>query len=120
MGVLYAPLLFVAAIFETRAAAVVRRNRAHGEEDDDVVEEWEALASQLDFEAEGWVKTCDAVKPNLEDDPAVLEVKKLRNEVEELKALLGEISKAVGATSGKAENGKEENKGKSASSSGSD
>ncbi|OAQ83038.1 potassium ion channel Yvc1 [Purpureocillium lilacinum] len=98
MGVLYSPLLFVAAWFETRTAHRIRHNRARGEEDDDVVEEWEHDAHELDFEAEGWTKKCDAVKPNLEDDPAVLEVKKLREEVEELRALLAEIGRAVGAS----------------------
>lgn len=97
MATLYSPLLFIAAIFETRAAATIRSNRARGEEDDDVIEEWEEMADEFDFESEGWAKTCESVKPNMDDDPAVLEVMKLRKEVDELKAILGEISKAVGA-----------------------
>ncbi|PHH92422.1 hypothetical protein CDD83_7491 [Cordyceps sp. RAO-2017] len=98
MGLLYSPLLFVTAYSETHTAHEIRRNRARGDDDDDVMEEWERLAHELDFEAEGWAKTCDAVKPNLEDDPAVLEVRKLRAEIGELKAALKEISKAVGIT----------------------
>lgn len=97
MGFFYSPLLFVAAYFETRTAHSIRRNRARGEEDDDVIEEWEQLAHELDFEADGWAKTCNSVKPNLEDDPAVVEVRKLRAEVEELKSMLAEIGRAVGA-----------------------
>ena len=97
MAFLYSPLLFVAAMFETSRAKRIRANRARGEDDDDVEEEWEELAGELDFESEGWAKVCDSVKPNLDDDQAVLEVRRLQKEVEELKALLTEISKAVGA-----------------------
>lgn len=97
MGLLYSPLLFVAAFFETRTAYDIRSNRARGSEDDDVIEEWEQMASEMDFESEGWIKKCESVRPNVVDDAAVLEVRQLRQEVEELKAMLAEISKAVGA-----------------------
>ncbi|KAK2594598.1 Calcium channel yvc1 [Conoideocrella luteorostrata] len=96
MAVIYSPLLFVSAYFETRTAHRVRRNRSRGEEDDDVVEEWEQMEDEVDMETEGWTKTCNAVKPNMEDDPASLEVRKLRSEIQELKTLLVEISEAVG------------------------
>jgi hypothetical protein len=106
MGFLYSPLLVVAAYFETRTAYDIRANRARGEEDDDVIEEWEQMAHEIDFESEGWAKTCETVKSNVEEEPALVEVRKLRAEVEELKAMLAEISKAVGA--GSAVNGKKE------------
>lgn len=95
MGVLYSPLLFITAFFEIRTAYDIRRNRARGEADDDVVEEWEQLADEVDFGAEGWAKKCEAVKPNMEDDPAVVEVKKLRSELAGLKSILAEISEHV-------------------------
>lgn len=91
MGVLYSPLLVVAAFLETKTAHRIRRNRARGEEDDDVVQEWEQMAHEMDFEAEGWIKTCDAVRPNVEDDAAVLEIKKLRSEVAELKVMISKV-----------------------------
>lgn len=97
MGLLYSPLLFVAAFFETRTAHDIRSNRARGSEDDDVVEEWEQMAHDMDFEADGWTKTCEAVRPNVTEDPAVTEVKKLREEVDGLKAMIAEIAKAVGS-----------------------
>ena len=97
MAVLYSPLLVIAAVFETRTAYQIRRNRARGEDDDDVIEEWEQMAEDIDFESEGWSKTCDMARSNVEEDPAVLEVKKLREEVDELKSMLVSISKAVGA-----------------------
>jgi hypothetical protein len=97
MGIIYSPLLFVSAYFETRDARGIRSNRARGEEDDDVLQDWERTSSQISFESENWKKTCDAVKPNLDVEPAVVEVQKLREEVEELKAMLTEVIKAVGA-----------------------
>ena len=97
MAFLYSPLLVVSAFFETRTARRIQNNRARGEEDDDVIEEWEESTDDLDMEAEGWTKTCDSVKPNLDEDPTRLEVKKLRAELDELKAMIIEISKAVGS-----------------------
>lgn len=94
MGLLYSPLLFVAAYFEKRTAQTIRNNRARGEEDDDVAEEWEQMASEIDLEAEGWTKACNAVKPNLEDDPTVLQIKKLRDEIEEMKSVLAGMGRA--------------------------
>ena len=86
MGVVYAPLLFVAAWFEKRSAKKVKSNRRRGEEDDDTVEEWEQMA--VDFEGEGWGKKVESVRPNVEDDTATVEVRQLRGEVKELKELL--------------------------------
>ncbi|KAG5800118.1 hypothetical protein H9Q69_000836 [Fusarium xylarioides] len=88
MATLYSPLLFIAAIFERRSARKIRHNRSRGEEDDDLINEWEQFHEDLDMEGEGWTKTCEAVKPNVEDEPAVIEVRKLRAEMEELKAML--------------------------------
>lgn len=95
MAALYSPLLFVAAWLETRTAHTIRHNRARGEEDDDQVHEWEQFHEEIDFEAEGWTKTCDAVKPNVEEEPAVIEVRKLRAEVDELKQMLSNLGSAI-------------------------
>lgn len=98
MGVIYSPLLLFAALFETRKAREIRGNRARGEEDDDIEEEWEQMASVVDVETEEWAKVCDAAKPNVEEEPAIVEVRKLRKEIEELKSMLSGITKAVGAS----------------------
>ncbi|KAF4988518.1 hypothetical protein FDECE_15005 [Fusarium decemcellulare] len=95
MAVLYSPLLFVAALIEKRTARTIRRNRARGEEDDDQVHEWEQFHQDLDFEAEGWSKTCEIAKPNVEEEPAVIEVRKLRAEVDELKTMLVQLTNAI-------------------------
>jgi hypothetical protein len=93
MAVIYSPLLFIAAFFETRSAKAVRWNRKHGESDDDTVEEWEQMAAEMDFEGEGWDKKCASVKPNVEEDAAVVLIKELRGEVKELKELLQQLIK---------------------------
>ncbi|KAL6801766.1 calcium permeable channel [Trichoderma sp. SZMC 28012] len=95
MGLFYSPLLLIMAIFETRTAHAIRRNRARGEADDDIIEEWEQLAHDIDFGAEGWAKTCEAVKPNMDDDPAVVEIKKLRAELAGLKSMLADLGDHV-------------------------
>ncbi|KAI1299591.1 hypothetical protein F5Y03DRAFT_365821 [Xylaria venustula] len=97
MGIIYSPLLFCAAIFEVRTAKEVRRNRKRGEEDDDTIEEWEQMMDQVDFEGEGWVKKVGDSKANVEDDAAVLEIRQLRSEVNELKGLLTKLNKSLGA-----------------------
>jgi len=97
MGILYSPVLVAAAVFETRSAAEIRSNRARGEEDDDTIEEWEQMIDQVDFESDGWNKVCITAKTNLDVDPTISEVQKLRSEVEELKKMLVDISKAVSA-----------------------
>ena len=93
MAVIYSPLLFCAALFEVKTAKEIRANRRRGEEDDDTVEEWEQMASEVDFEAEGWAKKVAESKSNVEEEPAVLEVRKLREEVENLKELLESLNK---------------------------
>jgi hypothetical protein len=99
MGICYSPVLVIAAWYEARTAGSIARNRSRGEEDDDVVEEWEQTVG-VDFESDGWDKICQGAASNVEVEPAVQEVRKLRAEVYELKKLIVEISKAVGAGKG--------------------
>ncbi|ROT41923.1 hypothetical protein SODALDRAFT_318721 [Sodiomyces alkalinus F11] len=105
MSCCYAPVMVAAAAYESNVARAIHRNRARGgsgDDYDDVVDhEWERVAcapeTQVDFEAEGWDKVCEAAKSDIEVEPAVQEVRQLRAEVEELKRMLAEISRAVGA-----------------------
>lgn len=102
MAILYSPLLLIAAYFETRTAYEILGNRRRGDEDDDTVEEWEQLdvnGGGVDFEADGWKKTVEKVKPNVEDELAVVEVRQLRAEITELKQLLEALVKNSGGTS---------------------
>ena len=96
MGFIYSPLLIITAFMETRQAHRVKYNRRRGEEDDDMVHEWEQVLHECDFEADGWDKKVQATKPNVEFDTAVLEIKKLQHEVGELKDLLVEMRDKAG------------------------
>ncbi|KAL8993817.1 MAG: hypothetical protein Q9169_006061 [Polycauliona sp. 2 TL-2023] len=97
MGIIYSPLLLITAFLETRQAGRVNRNRRRGEEDEDTVEEWEQMSDALDLEGEGWTKKVEATKPNVDTDAAVLEIRVLRERVDELRKLL-EASPAVNGT----------------------
>lgn len=89
MAVIYAPLLIVAAFFEMRSARYVTSNRKRGEEDDDTIEEWEQLdSSELDLEGEGWTKSVESAKSNVDLDQATVEVRELREELGEMKELM--------------------------------
>jgi len=99
MGIIYSPLLLISAYFEKRWAQDIRTNRARGDADDDTIEEWEQMVGQFDFESDGWKKQVDSAKSNLEEDPAVAEVKRLREEVEQLKEMILSLHKAVAESS---------------------
>jgi hypothetical protein len=106
MAVIYSPLLLVTAALETRAAHRVRSNAKRGAEDDDVVEEWEQLQSECDFEADGWAKKVERTRPNVELDQATREVIGLREEVKELKQLVEALVKGIGKDVKQIEDGK--------------
>ncbi|KAK3290551.1 cation channel-like protein [Chaetomium fimeti] len=95
MGIIYSPLLLISAYFEVRWAQDIRTNRARGDADDDTVEEWEQMIGQFDFESDGWKKQVDSAKSNLEEDPAVSEVRILREEVDKLKEMIVALHKVV-------------------------
>ena len=88
MGVIYSPLLLITAWLETNQAYKVKRNRRNGESDEDEVQEWEQMSGELDLEAEGWTKRVESTRPDVETDVAVLEVRALREQVEELKKIV--------------------------------
>lgn len=80
MKIVYSPFLLGVAYWETRSARWVSSNRARGEEDDDTKEEWE------EFEGDGevleaqddWEEEIKAAVPNVEEDMATQEVKRLK------------------------------------------
>ena len=88
MGIIYTPLLLITAWLETREAFHVRDNRRIGESDEDTTEEWEQMMGEVDFECDGWSKKVEASKPNVDTDAAVLEIRELREKLEELKKLI--------------------------------
>lgn len=104
MGIIYSPLLIGAAFFEVRTAKAIRFNRSRGEADDDTIEEWEELQDQVDFEGDGWAKKVSDSKSNVEEEPAVIEVRKLREELDELKTMLKTLTKSLEAKKEKEDN----------------
>lgn len=107
MFVIYSPLLFITAFLETREAHAVRSNRRRRVDDDDVIEEWEQLASECNFEADGWDKKVQATKPNVEVNGGVVETRKVAEEVKELRKLVEELLKKETERSGPDKNGGE-------------
>lgn len=91
MGVIYSPLLLITAAIETYEAHKVKDNRKRGEEDDDTIEEWEELSSELDLESEGWTKKCEEVAPEIGVEQAVVEVRQLRREITELREMVSSM-----------------------------
>ena len=100
MGVIYSPLLIITAFMETRQAHAVRHNRRHGESDEDTTEEWEQMAGQVDFESDGWAKKVESTRPNVETDVAVVEIRELRAQVEDLKKIVEASAKGDGVNGG--------------------
>ena len=100
MGIVYSPLLLITAWLEVKQAYRVKRNRRNGESDEDEVQEWEQMSGELDFEAEGWTKRVESTRPNVETDAAVLEVRALREQVEELKKKIVEGKETGGPNGG--------------------
>ncbi len=101
MGVLYSPLLLITAYVETKQAHRVKRNRRRGESDEDETEEWEQLAGECDFEADGWAKKVEGTKPNVETDLVVVEVRELKEQIDALRKMIeakGEGGKENGGT----------------------
>jgi hypothetical protein len=71
----------------------VRSNRRRRADDDDTIEEWEQLAGECDFENDGWAKKVEQTKPNVEVDGAIVEMRKLKKDIDELKEMISQLLK---------------------------
>ncbi len=100
MGIIYSPLLLISAYFEMRWAEGIRENRARGDADDDTVEEWEQAPGHINLESDGWKKKVDDAKSNFEVEPAVAEIRQLKDEVVELKKLIADLHRVLGEAKG--------------------
>ncbi|SMR59423.1 unnamed protein product [Zymoseptoria tritici ST99CH_1E4] len=92
MGIVYSPVLVLTALLETRTARMVKFNRSRNESDDDTVEEWEQLEQEMDVEGNGWAKRVEESSPNVVVDGTLVEVRKLMEEVKELKKFVREMT----------------------------
>lgn len=94
------------AWLETKQAHRVKWNRRNNESDEDETQEWEQMgAEELDLEGEGWTKKVESSRPDVQTDVAVLEVRALREQVEELKRLIVEGKGSGGGGGGRANGG---------------
>lgn len=101
MGVIYSPLLLVTAWLETKDAYKVQGNRRLGESDEDEVQEWEGNGvGEMDFMADGWAEAVEGSRPNVETEAAVLEVRGLKRQVEELRKLFEDRGKGEDVNGG--------------------
>lgn len=100
MGFIYSPLLFITAYVETKQAQVIQTNRRAGEQDEDTVEEWEQMHSDIDFEGEGWAKKVDMTKPNVKTDATILEIQELKAQVLEITKMMDGIEGLKSKTNG--------------------
>ncbi|CAG8908490.1 unnamed protein product [Penicillium egyptiacum] len=97
MGVIYSPLLIVAAWVETRQAHRIRWNRRHGEEDDDSAQEWEHVAKEVNFDLDDtWKEHVVESTPDIKVDSCTYELRELKEQVrmltETVKLLTQEIT----------------------------
>lgn len=89
MGIIYSPLLLIIATLETREAHRIRWNRRQGEEDDDVVHEWEDVAEQVDFDVDDtWRQAVRDTTPDSNAENCTLEIIQLREQIKELTAVV--------------------------------
>ena len=101
MGVIYSPLLLMTAWLECREAHHIRWNRKRNEADDDEVEEWEQMAGEIDFEGEGWDKKVDTTKPDVKTDATLLEVRELKEQLDELRRMVRSLSEQPDGVDGR-------------------
>ncbi|EAW21222.1 putative potassium ion channel Yvc1 [Aspergillus fischeri NRRL 181] len=89
MGIIYSPLLLIIATLETREARRIRWNRRQGEEDDDVVHEWEDVAEEVDFDVDDtWRLAVRDTTPDPNAENCTLEIIQLREQIKELTAVV--------------------------------
>ena len=110
MGILYSPLLLASAALETHSAYLVRRNRGRAARlqsrmpdhefdipDEDEINEWEQMEGEVDFEGEGWAKKVQETCPNVVESKAVVEIRQLKKDIEELKRMVERLSPQPGS-----------------------
>jgi len=88
MIVLYSPFMLLIAIFESGQAKKIASNRARGEMDDDVTEEWEELNATEDEVLDEWQKKVAMTVPDIEEDKCCQMVRALQKQVLELKVIV--------------------------------
>lgn len=96
MGVIYSPLLVVAAWVETRQAHRIRWNRRHGEEDDDCAQEWEHVAKDVNFDLDDtWKQHVVETTPDIKVDSCTYELRELQEQVKMLTEMVKGLTQEI-------------------------
>ena len=96
MGVIYSPLLIFAAWVETSRAHQIQWNRRHGEADDDYAQEWEHVATDVDFELDDtWKQQVVESLPDIKLDNCTYELRELKEQVRMLTEMVKGLNQEV-------------------------
>ncbi|KAJ5516224.1 ATPase P-type K/Mg/Cd/Cu/Zn/Na/Ca/Na/H-transporter [Penicillium freii] len=96
MGVIYSPLLVVAAWIETRQAHKIRWNRRHGEEDDDCTQEWEHVAKEVNFDLDDtWKQQVVETTADIKVDSCTYELRELQEQVKMLTEMVKRLTQEI-------------------------
>lgn len=96
MGVIYSPLLVVAAWVETRQAHKIRWNRRHGEEDDDCIQEWEHVAKEVNFDLDDtWKQQVVETTADIKVDSCTYELRELQEQVKMLTEMVKGLTQEI-------------------------
>ncbi len=96
MTTIYSPLLLITAWLESREARRIQQNQKRGLLDEDTMEEWEQMADSFDPGCAGWKEKVEVTRPNIETDAAIVEVRELKAQVEELTVLVKGLKEPAG------------------------
>lgn len=98
MGIIYSPLLTIAAWVETRQAHRIRFNRRRGEQDDDCTQEWEHVAGEVQFDLDDtWKQQVVESTPNIKVDSCIYEIRELREQVRMLTETVKVLTQKIDA-----------------------
>ncbi|KAI3135859.1 hypothetical protein CBS147325_7584 [Penicillium roqueforti] len=96
MGVIYSPLLIFAAWVETSRARQIQWNRRHGEADDEYAQEWEHVATDVNFDLDDtWKEQVMESMPDIKLDNCTYELRELKEQVRMLTGMVKELNREV-------------------------
>ncbi|KAK9468381.1 hypothetical protein V1512DRAFT_102582 [Lipomyces arxii] len=103
MTVVYSPLLIIISAYELYVAGKILNNRASGESDDDTIQPWDEIESELDVANSEWATGLKGITPRYDREPEMVELNALRNQVSELTKIVKSLRNEIrGGKPGKA------------------
>ena len=92
MGIIYSPLLIYIAYAESKAAKSIKANQFCNDPGDSSHEDWNQV-KQLDMGEDDWFEGVQTAQPQGEDEPLLKEVKRTKEELQELRDLIMDLKK---------------------------